>query len=312
MNQCVFNRLAMAALFSFCFFEPNETHAQGDLLLGQEVRVQINGVEVNAANGQVLKGLRMQAADGVLVPVVPVMPPDAELSKRQLFMLMRGLIQNELSVVDSVCQLDDKQRQAIVDLAEQEWNVKTSASVLKCLQQHVFGTIDLDSLAERTVRSWLVTCASTESVANYDQELADRMEYRKHALISVMLDSLVAKLNLSSAQMEQIEAILDEKWRDRWFRSLEATFSNVSLFPEIRPSWISSILTDAQQAAVVTRESQQFFGSHQVTQDSPSLALDARFVIGSIASSNAIALAMGRKKEVKASTSEEQNDATKR
>ena len=49
MNQCVFNRLAMAALFSFCFFEPNETHAQGDLLLGQEVRVQINGVEVNAA-----------------------------------------------------------------------------------------------------------------------------------------------------------------------------------------------------------------------------------------------------------------------
>ncbi len=309
MNQCVFNRLAMASLFSFCFFEPNETHSQEEFLLGQEVRVQINGVEVNAANGQVLKGLRMQAVDGVLVPV---MPPDAELSKRQLFMLMRGLIQNELSVVDSVCQLDDKQRQAMVDLAEQEWNVKTSASVLKCLQQHVFGTIDLDSLAERTVRSWLVTCASTESVANYDQELADRMEYRKHALISVMLDMLVAKLNLSSAQMEQIEAILDEKWRDRWFRSLEATFSNVSLFPEIKPSWISSILTDAQQAALVTRETQQFFGSHQVTQDSPSLALDARFVIGSIASSNAIELAMGSKKEVKASKSEEQNDATKR
>ncbi|MCY2979663.1 MAG: hypothetical protein NTU79_13435 [Planctomycetota bacterium] len=309
MNQCVFNRLAMAVLFLFCFFEPNETHAQEELLIGQEIRVQINGVEVNAANGQVLRGLRMQAVDGVLVPV---MPPDAELSKRQLFMLMRGLIQNELSVVDSVCQLDDKQRQAIVDLAEQEWTVKTSAAVLKCLQQHVFGTNDLDSLAERTVRSWLVTCASTESVANYDQELADRMEYRKHALISVMLDSLVAKLNLSSAQMEQIEAILDEKWRDRWFRSLEATFNNVSLFPEIKPSWISSILTDAQQAALVTRESQQFFGSHQVTQDSPSLALDARFVIGSIASSNAIELAMGSKKEVKASKSEEQNDATKR
>ena len=297
MNPCVFNRLAMAALFSFCFFEPNETHAQGELLLGQEVRVQINGVEVNAANGQVLKGLRMQAADKV---VVPVMPPDAELSKRQLFMLMRGLIQNELSVVDSVCKLDDKQRQAIVDLAEQEWNVKTSASVLKCLQQHVFGTIDLDSLAERTVRSWLVTCASTESVADYDKELADRMEYRKHALVSVMLDMMVAKLNLSSAQMEQIEAILDEKWRDRWFRSLEATFSNVSLFPEIKPSWISSILTDAQQAALVARETQQFFGSHQVTQDSPSLALDARFVIGSIASSKAIELTMGSKKEVKA------------
>ncbi len=282
MNPCVFNRLAMAVLFSFCFFDPNETYAQGELLLGQEVRLQINGVEVNAANG------------------LPVMPPDAELSKRLLFMLMRGLIQNELSVVDSVCKLDDKQRQAIVDLAEQEWNVKTSASVLKCLQQHVFGTIDLDSLAERTVRSWLVTCASTESVADYDKELADRMEYRKHALVSVMLDMMVAKLNLSSAQMEQIEAILDEKWRDRWFRSLEATFSNVSLFPEIKPSWISSILTDAQQAALVARETQQFFGSHQVTQDSPSLALDARFVIGSIASSKAIELTMGSKKEVKA------------
>lgn len=308
MNKCVFNRLAMAVLFSFFCCEAIEANAQDALPQAQPpVRVQIKGVEVNAANVQVLKDFPVQWA-----VVGPAFPLEAEQSKRQLFMLMRGLIQNELSIVDSVCELNDKQRQALADLAEQEWTVKTSASILKCLQQHVFGTIDLDSLAERTVRSWLVTCSSPEVVANYDRELADRMEYRKHALISAMLDMLVAKLNLSSTQMEQIEAILDEKWRDRWFRSLDATFNNASLLPDIRPTWISSILTDAQQAALVTRETRQYFASYHVLQDSPSLPLDTRFVLGSIASSNAIALAMESKKEVKAPTSEEQNDATKR
>lgn len=308
MTRCVFNRMAMAVLFSFCCCEAIEAIAQNaPPRLQPPDRVPIKGVEINAANIQVLKDFPVQWA-----VVGPAFPVDAEQSKRQLYMLMRGLIQNELSIVDSVCDLDDKQRQALVDLAEQEWTVKTSASVSKCLQQHVFGTIDLDSLAERTVRSWLVACTSTELVANYDKELADRMEYRKHALISAMLDMLVVKLNLSSMQMEQIEAILDEKWRDRWFRSLEATFNNVSLLPDIRPTWISSILTDAQQSALVTRETQQYLASHQVTQDSPSLALDTRFVLGSVASSNAIALAMESKKEVKTPTSEEQNDATKR
>ena len=223
--------------------------------------------------------------------------PDAEKAMQQYLQVMRGLIQNELDVLDLVCELGGKEKQAIADLAEQEWKVSTRDSVKKCIDPHVYGTIDLDGLAERITRRWLVAVASPDQTARYDQELVDRMEYRKRAVISMLLDNLVAKLNLSSSQMEQIEEVLNEKWRDRWYRSVEATFSNATLLPEIRPAWISSILSVSQRAALVTRDTQTNFRAHQVTQDSPSLKLDKRFMVGQFSSSIAIDLATGTKKK---------------
>jgi hypothetical protein len=224
-----------------------------------------------------------------LVPAMRIVGNDAippAQAKILLFKQMRGLIQNELCVINDLCGLNEAQRQALVDLAESEWRVKSNASVGKRIQPHVFGTIDLDGLSERIVRDWLSKAGTPEQVAKYEEELADRMTYRKSAVISRLMEVLAEKLHLSSSQLEQVEAVLAEKWRDRWFRSLEATYDNVSLLPEIRPSWISSILSEAQRAALVSRDNTTFFSAHPSTPDSPSISFTERFSIGSTTSAD--------------------------
>lgn len=202
-------------------------------------------------------------------------------SKPLLLKQMRGLIQNELTIINGHCNLEQKQKQTLVDLAEEDWKAKTNTSIIKRTQEHVYGSIDLDSLAERVVRTWLESVATPVQLSKYDEELADRMNWRKKALISKMLDILAEKLTLSSVQMTQIEEVLNEKWKDRWFRSLEATFENTSFLPEIKPSWIAPLLTQSQSAALVTRDQQMLFGAPQGSVDSPLLALEQRFEVGS-------------------------------
>jgi hypothetical protein len=208
--------------------------------------------------------------------------------KVSLLQLMRGLIQNELNVVDTVCKLTTAQKQVLVDSAERDWQAKSSASISKCTQQQMFGIVDLDALAERLVKGWLQSNAPPEQLAEYEKELASRMQYRKQALISRVLDSLEPKLQLTSSQMQRIEEVLNREWRDRWYRSMEATFTNTALHPEIRLRWIESILTDSQQAALASRENQAMFASFRVSADSPSVTLETRLTIGMVASSESI------------------------
>jgi hypothetical protein len=221
-------------------------------------------------------------------------------SKPQLQMQMRGLIQNELTVIGDTCGLERKQQQELVNLAESEWKPKTSAYIVKRTQEHVYGTVDLDGLAERIVRVWLESVATKEQLQIYDFEIADRMKWRQKAVISKVLDTLEAKLNLSGVQMDQIEAILNEKWKDRWYRSLEATFDNASLLPEIRPSWITPVLSESQRSALTIRDQQQRFGAQQTSVDAPSLALEERFRIGDAVSSDLLDIdpAKGDSKQV--------------
>jgi len=217
-------------------------------------------------------------------------------SKTQILKQVRGLIQNELSIIGELCGLNKNQQQRLVDLAESEWKAKTSASVIKGTQENVYGAVDLDGLAERVVRTWLEATATVEQLGVYDAELADRMKWRQKALVSKILDTLEAKLNLSGVQMEQIEMILNEKWKDRWYRSLEATFDNSAILPEIRPSWITELLTDAQKAALVTRDPQTRFGMHQGSPSFPLLAMDKRYTVGTTTSSDSIELEPGSNK----------------
>ena len=217
-------------------------------------------------------------------------------SKTQILKQVRGLIQNELSIIGELCGLNKNQQQRLVDLAESEWKAKTSASVIKGTQENVYGAVDLDGLAERVVRTWLEATATVEQLGVYDAELADRMKWRQKALVSKILDTLEAKLNLSGVQMEQIEMILNEKWKDRWYRSLEATFDNSAILPEIRPSWITELLTDAQKAALVTRDQQTRFGVHQGSISFPLLDMDIRYTVGTTTSSDSIELEPGSNK----------------
>jgi hypothetical protein len=124
------------------------------------------------------------------------------------------------------------------------------------------------------------------------------MKWRQKAVVSKILDMLEAKLNLSGLQMVQIEEVLNEKWKDRFYHSLEATFDNASLLPDIRPSWLAPFLSDSQRAALVTRDPQTRFGTVPTLRDSPSLSLDSRFVVGNTTSSESIAVDPVSKKAI--------------
>jgi len=219
-------------------------------------------------------------------------------SRVQILQQTRGLIQNELSIINDFCGLDEKQKQVLVDLAESEWKAKTNATVIKRAQEHVYGMVDLDSLAERVVRTWLEATSRPEQLSRYDEELADRFEWRKKAFVSRVLDNLQTKLNLSGVQMEQVEVILMEKWKDRWFRSLEATFDSSIVIAEIRQSWINPLLSEAQVSAFAQRDTQPRIVAFQELYEAPTFPLDERFSVGATKSSDSIAIESVPKKVI--------------
>ena len=273
--------IAVATLFAF----PGDVHAQPEL-----------GVPVREALRLRVQDVLIQDVDVLgLQPGIAFQPAN---SKPQLLRQMRGLIQNELSIVSELCDLDQKQQQTLVDLAESEWKAKTNTSIGKRVQEQVYGTIDLDGLAERVVRFWVVAVANTDQIDKYDRELADRMTWRRNAVVSKLLDLLEVKLNLSGIQMAQIEEVLNEKWKDRFYHSLEATFDNASLLPDIRTSWLTPLLSESQRAALVTQNPQTAFGTVPMLQNSPSLAVESRFMVGNTTSSVSIEIEPVSKKAI--------------
>lgn len=166
---------------------------------------------------------------------------------------VRGLVQNELRVVGRICRLSESQSQALLSLIEEEWKPKSAREVAKRLQPHVHGTIDFDGIVERSMQAWVAKVLTPEQAAKYDQELSERLAVRREALIEQMLVWLHDKLQLSSGQQEAVRKVLEEKWKDRWYRSVEGVYDNETLLPELNRSWLDTILTEAQRNALAIR-----------------------------------------------------------
>lgn len=220
------------------------------------------------------------------VPLAVIKPkPNAKwIVQRQV----KGLFQNELELVEAICKPNREQSQKLLDIAESQWRNKTRREMSKRLQQHVYGAVDFDGLVERTIQQWVSEILTAEQSAAYEAELADRMEFRKNALITQILVWLQSKLQLSGEQQDQIEEVLRAKWKDRWFRSIEATFDNETLLPELNRSWLDSILTDAQRNALAIRTPQA--RAEPAPQEYISYPLDKRFRISGLESSDSILL----------------------
>jgi hypothetical protein len=218
------------------------------------------------------------------IPARPVQPAPEDLAVYQQH--VRGLIQNELHLIAIIVKPNDSQSQSLVDIAESQWEVTSLREVTRRVQQHVHGSIDFDGLVERSVSAWCKEVLTEEQVAIYQSELDDRQLLRKEALIARMLTWLQNKLSLSAGQTEQVEKVLRERWKDRWYRSIEATFANETLLPEINQKWLEEILTPAQKNAMVVRSPTE---KHIVLPDVfPVLPLSKRFEIGDKVSSPSI------------------------
>lgn len=220
------------------------------------------------------------------IPVKPVQPAPEDLVTHQQH--VRGLIQNELDLIVSVVRPDEVQAQALANLAESQWEATSLREVTRRVQQHVHGSIDFDGLVERSVNVWCKDVLTAEQLALYQAELEDRQQLRKEALIARMLTWLQNKLSLSASQTEQVEKVLRERWKDRWYRSIEATFANETLLPEINQKWLEEILTPAQKNAMVVRSPTE--RNIALPDVFPELPLSRRFAVGTIESSLSIPL----------------------
>lgn len=191
---------------------------------------------------------------------------------------VRGLVQNELRIIGRICHPTEQQSQVLLSLIEEEWKPKSAREVAKRLQPHVHGTIDFDGVVERSMQAWVAKALTTEQAAKYDQELGERLVVRREALVEQMLVWLHDKLQLSSRQQESVRKVLEEKWKDRWYRSIEGVYDNETLLPELNRSWLDTILTEAQRNALAIRT--PLSRTPVVSLEYPIHALDAPLRLG--------------------------------
>lgn len=206
---------------------------------------------------------------------------------------IRGLIQNELEVVELVAKPTELQAQQLVDLVEANWEAASLREVTRRVQQHVHGSIDFDGLVERSVMGWCKEVLSAEQLALYTAELDNRQEFRREALIARMLTWLQRKLSLSASQTDEVEKVLRERWKDRWYRSVEATFANETLLPEMNQKWLEDIITPAQRNALSVRSPTE--KNTPVPDVFPRLSLSTRFSLGGKSSDASIKLLQSEK-----------------
>ncbi|AMV33523.1 hypothetical protein VN12_15455 [Pirellula sp. SH-Sr6A] len=215
-------------------------------------------------------------ADGVIMAAGENFPN--KIDRDTAMAQVRGLVQNELRILARTCDPTESQSRTLLTIIEEEWRTKSAREVAKRLQSHVHGTIDFDGIVERSMQDWVAKTLLPEQSAKYEEELSNRLAARREALIEQMLVWLHDKLQLSSGQQESVRKVLEEKWKDRWFRSIEGVYDNETLLPELNRSWLDTILTEAQRNALAIRTPLQRSPSYSL--EYPVHPLDAPLRLG--------------------------------
>ena len=231
-------------------------------LLGQVAAVPIRAIAVNAANDPQL---------------------DREHNAKRW---VRGLIQNELTTIQAVCSLSPEQIQKLVDIAEVQWRSKLLTAIRSYVESNNRNNVDFEQRVEKLVNSWLDPILTTEQRAKWDDEVSSRLEFRRRVVVGKMVMESEKRHGLTSQQMKELEPILIDRWRDSWW----AMYRSGSL-PETKYSWVSAILSEAQQTngnerAANRNEHYTSGGSHEL----PSRPLSERFELNGIASAESIPL----------------------
>ncbi|MFN7735398.1 MAG: hypothetical protein ACK52S_16385 [Pirellula sp.] len=231
-------------------------------VVGQVAAVPIRAIAVNAANDPQLE--REQNA------------------KRWI----RGLIQNELNTIQAACGLSPEQTQKLVNTAEEQWRTKLLTAIRAYVESHNRNNVDFEQRVEKLVNTWLEPILTTEQRTKWNEEVASRLEFRRRIVVGKMVMESEKRHGLSSQQMKDLEPILLERWRDSWW----AMYRSGSL-PETKYSWVSAILSEAQQTngndrAANRSEHYMSGGSHEL----PSRLLSERFELNGITSEESIPL----------------------
>jgi hypothetical protein len=174
-----------------------------------------------------------------------------------------------------------------VDVAEQEWKNRLSNTIRAYAEsQNQRINADFESRVERLVQIWVRDALPDEQYEKWQQEIDVRLAYRKRIVIGRMVTDSERRYGLTHAQMQEVEKIIQERWKDSWW-----SMYRTGTLPETKFAWISKVLSESQRTAGTERASQvseHFMGGGFV--DMPSLGLDQRFKLGSVTSSESIPL----------------------
>lgn len=238
--------------------------------------------QVAAQAIQAVPAVRLQAAR-VNAAAAPLNDRDHTARK-----WVRGLIQQELNAIQSVCKLNEQQAKELVDIIESEWRTKFASVFRSYSEANQRGGVDFEFRVESAVKAWIreVDSITEQQRSVWNYELDSRNELRRRIVIGKMVSDAERKFGLSSKQMKEVETILQERWKEAWW----VMYRNGTT-PETKFAWISTALSDAQRTAGADPSgTRQEYYTSGGSVDLPSKSLAERFSIGAVVSDESIQL----------------------
>lgn len=236
---------------------------------------------------QVLPAIQLRPAIRAAVAIAAPAPAlnDKDLAARRW---TRGLIQQELHALHSVCKLNPEQAKELVDAVEAQWKSKLASTFRSYAESNQRGGVDFEFRVENAVKAWVQasTSLSDDQKKAWDEEIESRNSLRKRVVIGKMVSDAERKYGLSSTQMQEAEKLLLERWKEAWW-----VMYRHGTTPETKFAWISSILSESQRTAGSDPNSlrQEYYTSGGAT-DLPSKSLNERFEVAGIESDPSISI----------------------
>jgi len=244
---------------------------------------QMQSLYAQAAAAATVPAVRLQAARMNPAAAAPLNERDHTARK-----WVRGLIQQELNAIQSVCKLNEKQAKELVDVIEAEWRTKFASVFRSYSEANQRGGVDFEFRVESAVKTWLreVESITEQQRSDWNYEIDSRNDLRRRIVIGKMVSDAERKFGLSSKQMKEVEALLHERWKEAWW----VMYRNGTT-PETKFAWISTALSDAQRTAGADPSGirQEYYTSGG-SVDLPSKSLADRFAIAGVASDESIPL----------------------
>lgn len=236
---------------------------------------------------QVLPAIQLRPAIRAAVAVAAPAPVlnDKDLAARRW---TRGLIQQELHAVHSVCKLNPEQAKELVDAIESQWKSKLASTFRSYAESNQRGGVDFEFRVENAVKAWVQasTSLSEDQKKAWDEEIESRNSLRKRVVIGKMVSDAERKYGLTSSQMQEAEKLLLERWKEAWW-----VMYRHGTTPETKFAWISSILSESQRTAGSDPNAlrQEYYTSGGAT-DLPSKSLNERLEVAGVESDKSISI----------------------
>lgn len=220
----------------------------------------------------------------VLAPGAPV-NNDRDLAARRW---VRGLIQQELHAVHSLCKLNPQQAKDLVDTIESQWKSKLASTFRSYTESNQRGGVDFEHRVENAMKAWVQASESInpEQKSTWDEELNSRNTLRQKVVIGKMISDAERKYGLTSTQMAEAEKLLLDRWKEAWW-----VMYRHGTTPETKFAWISPILSESQRTAGGDPGGvrQEYYTSGGAT-DLPSKSLNERLEVAGITSDESISI----------------------